>query len=224
MTSFCGVILDVDGTLVDSNHAHALAWQEALAQNGFDVPLEMITPLIGMGADKLLPAAVGLEAESEIGKQISKRRGKIFKSKYLPTITAFPRTQDLLKRMKTEGLKLAVASSAEKDELEPLLKVAGAEGLIEEKASSDDAENSKPDPDIINAALRLLGCPQEQVVMLADTQYDVEAAKKAGIPMIALRSGGRSDAQLKGALGIYDDSADLLKHFDQSPLGKSTPR
>jgi HAD superfamily hydrolase (TIGR01509 family) len=214
-----GVILDVDGTLIDSNDAHARAWVEALAEFGYAVPYEKVRPLIGMGGDKLMPAVGGPSEESAEGKQITQRRAEIFKQRYLPTLKAFPVTRELLEHMRARGLKRAVASSAKQDELEPLLKLAGADDLIEKKTSSDDADSSKPDPDIVQVALEKLGLPPEQVVMIGDTPFDVEAAGKAGIGTIALRCGGWHDHDLVGALAVYQDPADLLARYDSSPLG-----
>jgi|SRR5215213_2247310 len=213
-----GVILDVDGTLVDSNDAHARAWVEALAEHGIEAEFEKVRRLIGMGGDKLLPEIAGVEEGTPLGKRISDRRGEIFKEKYLPSVRPLPGSRELLKRMKEEGLKLVVASSAKEDELKPLLEIAGAADLIAEKTSSDDAENSKPDPDIIQAALDSAGLSAEEAIMLGDTSYDIEAARKAGVSVIALRSGGWKDEDLPGAVAIYDDPADLLAHYDESPL------
>lgn len=117
--------------------------------------------------------------------------------------------------MKKAGLELAVASSAKKNEL----KVCGADEFIEASTSSDDAENSKPDPDIVHAAIEQLGHPPEKVILLGDTPYDVEASRRAGIRVVALRCGGWGDTDLKGAVRIYDDPADLLARFDDSPFG-----
>src|SRR5262245_4766424 len=122
-----GVLLDVDGTLVDSNDAHAKAWVQALAENEITVAFEKVCLLIGKGGDKLLPEAAGIEAESSQGKAISKRRGEIFQKEFLPSLRPFPRVQELLRRMKQEGLRLGVASSAQADELKGLLRVCGAE-------------------------------------------------------------------------------------------------
>ncbi|HJQ71481.1 MAG TPA: HAD family hydrolase [Blastocatellia bacterium] len=215
-----GVILDIDGTLVDSNDAHARAWQDALAEHGIDVEYERVRPLIGMGGDKLLPELTGIEEESPEGKKIGETRSRIFKTKYLPHLKPFPRVKELLKRMKDDGLKLVVASSAKEDELKELVKIAGAEEFIEEKTSSSDAENSKPDPDIVKAALDELGLAPDEVMMLGDTPYDVKAAARAGIKTIGLRSGGWSDEELRGAEAVYRDAADLLARFDSSPLAK----
>jgi HAD superfamily hydrolase (TIGR01509 family) len=215
-----GVILDVDGTLVDSNDAHAHAWVDALAEHGIDVEFEKVRSLIGKGGDKLLPEVSGIEEETPEGESISKRRGEIFKERYLPKLKAFPSARELLQRMRDEGLKLVVASSAKEDELNPLLKIAGATGLVEEKTSSDDAENSKPDPDIVKAALDSAGFAPDEAVMLGDTPYDIESASRAGVRVIALRSGGWKDADLSGAIAIYDDPADLLARYESSPLKK----
>jgi HAD superfamily hydrolase (TIGR01509 family) len=214
-----GVILDVDGTLVDSNDAHAHAWVEALAEHDYDLPFEKIRRLIGMGGDKLLPAATGQDSQSEIGKRISERRREIFKTRYLPSIKPFPKVRELLSHMRERGLKLVVASSAQPDELDQLLEIAGAKRLVEDTTSSNDADNSKPDPDIVQVALHNLGYPPAEVVMLGDTPYDIEAATKAGINTVALLCGGWSEQDLSQALAIYADPADLLEHYESSPLG-----
>jgi HAD superfamily hydrolase (TIGR01509 family) len=213
------VLLDVDGTLVDSNEAHIQAWVEALAEHGIDVPSERIRSLVGMGGDNLLPAAVGIEKDSPQGEAIAERRGEIFRSRYLPHIRPFPAVRPLLERMRAAGLELAVASSSPAEEMKPLLERAGVSDLIGDTASGSDAERSKPDPDIVHAALRKLGLPAEEALLLGDTPYDIQAAGKAGVGVIALRCGGFSDEDLHGALAIYDDAADLLAGFDESPLG-----
>lgn len=218
MTHIRGVILDVDGTLVDSNDTHARSWVEAMAENGYHVPYEKVRPLIGMGGDKVLPATTGIQKDSPQGKKISQRRAEIFKERYLPAVQAFPQARELLQRMRASGLKLAVASSAQPDELKALLRIVGASDLIEEESSSKDAQSSKPDPDIVHVTLQRIGFPADQVIMLGDTPYDIEAAQKVGVGTIALRSGGWSDDELRGALAIYNDTADLLAHYDSSPL------
>jgi HAD superfamily hydrolase (TIGR01509 family) len=218
MTRFRGVILDVDGTLVDSNDAHAQAWAETLQEHGYDVPVYMVRPLIGMGSDKLLPEVSGVDVQSEQGKRISQERGEHFKKNYLPRLQPFPQVKPLIDRMREEGLKLAVASSAAKEDLKELLKIAQAEDLIDDATSGEEVEESKPDPDVVHAALEELGLPAGQVVMIGDTPYDVEAAGRAGVAVIAVRCGGWDDEALRGAIAIYDDPADLLAHYNSSPL------
>jgi len=213
-----GVILDVDGTLVDSVDAHARAWVEALAEVGHEVPFERVRGLIGMGGDKLLPEISGIEKESEQGTALSDRRRELFEQRYLAGLKPFPQTRELVQRLLDEGLTVAVASSAAGEELGGLLKAAQVEDLIEHATTSSDAENSKPDPDIIQAALQRVGLRPEEVVMLGDTPYDIEAAAKAGVPTIALRCGGWNDDELAEAIAVYQDPADLLANFDSSPL------
>ena len=218
MSKIRGIILDIDGTLVDSNDAHAKAWVEAFAEHHIHVAFEQVRPLIGMGGDKLLPKVANVSEDTPLGKAIGERRGEIFKTRYLPHIKAFPSTRELLLRVRDDGLKLAVASSAKEEELKPLLKIAGIEDLIEEKTSSDDADHSTPDPDIVKAALDGAGLAADEALMLGDTPYDIESASRAGVKVIAFRSGGWDDAHLAEAIAIYDDPGDLLAHYDESPI------
>jgi len=217
------VIFDVDGTLVDSNDAHAHAWVRALGERGRRVEFSRVRPLIGMGSDKLLPAVAGLAADSPEGRAIVDRRREIFLEEYVPRLRPTRGARELLEWLRDDRLELYVASSANADELEPLLRVAGAEKMIESVASSDAAPRSKPDPDIVRAALDRTGCPAGDVIMIGDTPYDVEAALRAGISIIALRSGGWSDRDLAGAAAIYQDPADLLDHYDVSPFKRPAP-
>ena len=216
-----GVILDVDGTLVDSNDAHARAWVDALAEFGYQVPYERVRPLIGMGGDKVMPLLTGLSAEDGKGKQIAERREEIFTSRYLPQVRPLPGARELLARMKDEGLKLGVASSSKEDSLRRLLALVDGESLLDATTSSDDADNSKPDPDIVKAALRRVGQPPEHVVMMGDTPYDIQAASRAGIRTIAFRSGGWGNADLSAAVAIYDGPEDLLRNFEKSVLASA---
>jgi HAD superfamily hydrolase (TIGR01509 family) len=213
-----GVILDIDGTLVDSNGAHVQAWVEVLRANGFAVTDEDIWPLVGMGGDNLLPQVAGIEMESELGEKISGERSDLFKEKFLPGLRPFPEVRALLSRMRERGLRLVAASSSKADEVEKLLQIAEVADLMEESTSASDTEHSKPDPDLIHSALDRIGLPAEDLVMLGDTPYDIQAAAPAGVKVIAFRSGGFKDEDLKGALAIYDDAADLLARYDSSPL------
>ena len=217
-----GVIFDVDGTLVDSNDAHAQSWVETFAEAGYDVPFDKVRPLIGMGGDKLLPKTIGISRDSDEGKKLGERRGKIFHSKYLPHLQALPGARDLVLRVKQDGLKAIVATSAKDDELKGLLKAAHVEDLMEEKATASDAKRSKPDPDIVEAAVEDSGTSSKHLVMVGDTPYDIEAATKAGVRTIGFLSGGWSREALKGATEIYDGPSDLLAHYDSSLLGTAS--
>lgn len=214
------VILDVDGTLIDSNDAHASAYVDAARELGREMSLEKTRRAIGMGDDKLLPRVAGIAEDSDEGERLTRRKKEIFNERYLPRLQPTPGARALLLHLRDDAVKLVVASSASDDELGPLLERAGVHDLIQGTTSSDDAEESKPDPDIVEAAVRDSGVPADRTVMLGDTPYDVEAATRAGIRIIALRSGGWDDHALRGAIAIYDDPADLLAHYDESALGR----
>lgn len=217
-----GVLLDVDGTLIDSNDAHAQSWSEALREFGRVVPPDRIRPLVGMGGDKLLPRLLGVSAESEKGQAFSKRRGAIFRERYVPRLRQTPGAGDLIRRFREEGLQLVVATSAQEEELEVMLRQVGLEDLGGKKTSSDDADHSKPDPDIVRAALQKAKLPPEAVLMLGDTPYDVEAATRAHVGTVALLSGGWDADALRGAVAVYRNPADLLEHFTSSPFSAAS--
>ena len=212
------VLFDVDGTLVDSNDAHADAWVNAFREHGVSVEWIKVRRSIGMGGDKLMPAVSGISEASPQGEAIAKERGKIFKRDFLPHIKPFRNASRLVATIKDRGYIAVAASSAAKDELTPLLKIAGAEWLMDAKTSSDDAEESKPEPDIILAALKRAGASAREAIMIGDTPFDVEAARRAGVKVIGFRSGGWGDGDLDGAIAIYDGPWDLLARLDDSPL------
>lgn len=214
-----GVILDVDGTLVLSNDAHALAWVAAFSEHGYDVPFERVRPLIGMGGDKLVPeVAPGLRDDEGDGKKIAERRSDIFKERYAATLQPAPGARALVQQLRANNLKLIIGSSAKRDELDLLLRAAQIDDLIEQATTSSDAEESKPAPDIVSVALERIGLPADRVVMIGDTPFDIESAGQCGVGTIALRCGGFRDDQLSAALAIYDAPADLLAHYPSSPL------
>jgi HAD superfamily hydrolase (TIGR01509 family) len=212
------VLFDIDGTLVDSNDAHAHAWIRAFSEAGVQVAFENVRCAIGMGGDKLMPAVAGIEEESALGRRIATRRQENFKADYLPHLKPFPDAGTLVRTVESLGLKAVAASSAKRDELEALLKIADAPSLLRDSTSADDAEESKPDPDIVHAALKKAGAGANEAVMIGDTPYDVEAATRAGVSVIAFRCGGWNDASLRGAIAIYDGPWDLLSRLADSPL------
>lgn len=216
------VLLDIDGTLIDSNDAHARAWVDSLRAHGYVVPFEQVRPLIGMGGDKVLPELTGLDPESGEAKRMSETRSELFLKRELPGLQPTRGARALLEHMLGAGLGLTVATSAKEDEVRALLEQAGVSDLIQLVSSADDAERSKPDPDIVQAALRLSRSQAAHSAMIGDTPYDVEASTRARVPAIALRCGGWwDDESLARATAIYDDPADLLEQFDESPLGKA---
>jgi phosphoglycolate phosphatase-like HAD superfamily hydrolase len=213
------VLLDIDGTLIDSNDAHARAWVDSLAAHGYVVPFEQVRPLIGKGGDKILPELVGLDPDSGEAKRMSETRSEIFLERELPTLRPTPGARALLERMTADGLELVVATSAKSSEVRALLEQTGVSDLIQLASSSDDADRSKPDPDIVQAALHLSGSQAAHSAMLGDTPYDVEAASRARVPAIALRCGGWwGDDAFGGAVAVYDDPADLLARYESSPF------
>ena len=215
---FAAVLFDVDGTLVDSNDAHARAWVEAFREDAIAVTYDEVRRCIGMGGDKLIPEVSGIDADSTQGQRIGSRRGAIFAATHLPTLRPFRGAGALVAALEARGRKTGAASSAKKDELRALLQLAGATSLIAHATSSDDAEESKPDPDIILAALACVQALPGDAVMIGDTPYDVEATTRAGVATVAFRCGGWDDASLAGAIAIYDGPWDLLAHLDASPL------
>ena len=216
------ILLDVDGTLIDSNDGHARAWVGALRAHGYVVPFETVRPLIGMGGDKLTPQLTGLDPESGEAERISETRSELFLERELPSLQPTRGARPLLEHMLGLGLELVVATSAQQSEVRALLERAGVSDLIQLASSADDAERSKPDPDIVQAALRLSGSQVAHSVMIGDTPYDVEAAARARVPAVALRCGGWwDDSALARATAIYDDPADLLAQFEDSPLGRA---
>jgi HAD superfamily hydrolase (TIGR01509 family) len=209
-------ILDVDGTLVDSNDAHARAWVDAFAEAGMSVDYDRVRKAIGMGGDKLLPHVAGLSEDSTQGRQISERRSEIFKTRYLPDLRPFPGVRDLLERLSDDGFRIVVASSAQEDELDALLDIAGVSDLIESKTSSDSVDRSKPDPDIVQAALDRSRAPRELAIMIGDTPYDVEAARRTGIGIIAVECGGWTRGDLQGATRTYRSPSEIVASYDDS--------
>ena len=217
------IILDVDGTLIDSNDAHAASWVDTLTEAGQDVPFARLRLMIGMGGDKLLPTATGIEIDSPEGERLASRRKEIFHEHYLPTLRALPGARALLERLRADGRELVIASSAQREELGAMLRQTGLDRLFEEETSSSDAERSKPDPDIVVAALEKSGADPHECVMIGDTPYDVEAALRAGVPIVGVRSGGWRAEELAGALEVWDGPADLLEHYERSALARGLP-
>jgi HAD superfamily hydrolase (TIGR01549 family) len=214
------VIFDVDGTLIDSVDLHARAWQETLQHFGKNVTFEEVRMQIGKGGDQLMPVFLSKEEMEEREKEISEYRKKLFQEKYLSQVRGFPKVRDLFLHLQREGKQIGLASSAIGEELEAYKEKAGIDDLsLGAETSQDDAEKSKPHPDIFEAALEKLGNPRpEETVVIGDTPYDIEAARKAGLRTIAVRCGGYPEDTLRGAMAIFDDPADLLARYAESPL------
>jgi HAD superfamily hydrolase (TIGR01509 family) len=215
------VIFDMDGTLVDSVDLHARAWQDAFRDFGHEFELKAIRAQIGKGGDQLLPVFLTFEEIDEKGPDLETHRGLILKERYLSQIKSFPKVTELFNRIRADGIKIVLASSAKAEELQTYKKIAGIEGLIDFETSSDDAEKSKPHPDIFQAALaKLEGVHTSEVIVIGDSPYDAEAAGKAGLSTIGFLCGGFPEAMLRaaGCFAIYDGPADLLAGYGESSL------
>ena len=213
------VILDLDGTLVDSNDAHARAWLDAFREAGFtDVTFDLIRPLIGMGPAGIMPSAIGVKHDSELGHRILDRRAHLFTKYYLPGITPFMGARALLVRMKRVGLKLVVASASSEARTWSELVVAGVADLIDEVTAGGDGLHATTEEELMETAIARTRHLRDEVLLLADTPYDVSAARRSGIGMVGLRCGGWSGAALEGAVAVYDDPRDLHFHFASSPF------
>jgi len=215
------VIFDVDGTLVDSVDLHAKAWQDAFRNFGHEIEFAKIRAQIGKGGDQLLPVFLPAAEIDAKGAEIEKYRGEVLRDQYLGKITAFADVRALLQRLKDDGVRIVLASSAKADELTVYKKAANIEDLVEVETSSDDAEKSKPHPDIFEAALsRLPGISAKDAIVVGDTPYDAEAAAKAGLRTIGVLCGGfpKEDLKHAGCVAIYADPADLLANYKTSPF------
>ena len=219
------VIFDVDGTLVDSVDLHAKAWQDVFREFGHDLDFADIRSQIGKGGDQLLPVFLGHDDIESYGEALEARRGVILRERYLDQITSFAGVRALFERIRSSGKQVALASSAKEDELQHYKQVAQIDDLIQTETSSDDAERSKPHPDIFQAAMQRLGDPSaDKVLVVGDTPYDAEAAGKAGLRTIGVLCGGFSEESLRqaGCIAIYRDPADLLANYQTSPIEQGT--
>ncbi|MFC4427996.1 HAD family hydrolase [Deinococcus navajonensis] len=211
-----GVIFDIDGTLVDSNEAHVRAWVQAFADEGLKVEAPQVRPLIGMGGDQLVPRLTGIEKGDPVYQRLSEGWKTHFLNDELKGLRPQPGVRALLETLQERGLKLIVGTSAEAALVDQLLEIAGARDLLPERTTASDVEASKPEPDIVQAAVHKLGLPAGEVLMVGDTPFDIESARKAGVDAVALRCGG--DDRFDGAVAVYDSPQDWLDQLDRSPL------
>ena len=211
------VLLDVDGTLVDSNDAHARAWVDAFTEAGIGADLTRIRSMIGMGGDRLLET-FGFEEDREPGKSIAARRSAIFTANYAPQLRPTRGARALLERLHSDGIRLVVATAGAEKDVELLLRAAGVSDLFDARATKDDAKETKPAPDILTAALRKAGVDVDQAVMIGDTPYDCQAAQAIGLRALAVRCGGWREPEID-CDGVYDDPQDLVDRYADSLFG-----
>jgi phosphoglycolate phosphatase-like HAD superfamily hydrolase len=210
------VIFDVDGTLVNSVDSHAHAWQDAFNAFGHDFAFDKIRSQIGKGGDQLMPVFLSHDEVEAQGPDIERFRTGILKERYFPGIRGFPKVRELFEKLIAGNIEIVLASSAKKDELQFYKQAAGIEDLVEKETSSDDADKSKPHPDIFEAALALLhGIDKTDILVVGDTPYDAEAAGKVGLRTVGVLCGGFAEEDLRaaGCVAIYRDAADLLERL-----------
>jgi HAD superfamily hydrolase (TIGR01509 family) len=215
------VIFDIDGTLVDSVDLHAEAWAVTFAKYGKQIDVNTVRRQIGKGSDQLLPVFFSPAELTQFGEHLEQERSELFKRDYLPRVKAFPQTRELFERIKQDGKQIALASSAKEDEVKVYKQLARVEDLLTGETSSEDVAQSKPHPDIFAAALKQVGNPPaEDAIVVGDTPYDAQAAGKIQLRTIGVLCGGWREEVLRqaGCVAIYRDPADLLAHYDTSPL------
>jgi len=216
-------IFDLDGTLLDSVDLHALAWHEAMVKFGHDVSFEQARSQIGKGGDKLIPVFLSGNQQRDHGEALDAWRAERFKTKYLPLVRPFSAVPDLVRRVRDAGLSIAIASSAKRDELNKYLEIAGITKFVDATTSSEDADESKPAPDIFEVVLKKLKIVAAEAVAVGDTPYDAIAATKAGIAVIGVLCGGFTEDSLRraGCAEVYPGPASLFASFDHCLLKKS---
>jgi HAD superfamily hydrolase (TIGR01509 family) len=213
-------ILDVDGTLVDTNYHHTIAWYRAFRQNEVVLPIWRIHRHIGMGGDQLVEALGGERLENEKGDDIRAAESVLF-SELIGEVEPLEGARGLIEDLKTSGHAVVLASSAKKREVEHYLDLLDARDLADDWTTSDDVEATKPEPDLVVAAVEKAG--GGEAVMVGDSTWDCEAAKRAGLDTIAVLTGGFSEAELReaGAVAVYFSIADLRESLDETPLAAS---
>ncbi|MFG1952848.1 HAD family hydrolase [Micromonospora sp. NPDC048830] len=219
----CGVLLDVDGTLVDTTYLHTVSWWEALRQADRPVPMALIHRSIGMGSDNLLDHLLGRERDRSADARLRDAHDSLY-AEYWQRLTPLPRAADLLRALAARGLRVVLATSAAEHEVGALRRALAADDVIDEVTSSADADRSKPAPDILVAALEQSGLEASRVVFVGDSVWDVAAAGKLNIPCVGLTCGGTSRGELAGAgaVAVYDDPAALLDALEDSPIAALT--
>jgi HAD superfamily hydrolase (TIGR01509 family) len=214
------LLTDIDGTLVDSNALHAEAWRRTFEHFGIQVGLDEAWRQIGKGGDKVIPVFVPEADRERLEKPLKEFRKEIFHRDYMSRMVAFPQARELLLRVRQSGMKIALATSSDEEDLATYGKLVGMDDLVDQASSSADAKASKPNADIFAAALSKVNMRAEQAVALGDTPWDAQAAGKLGIPVIGLTSGGwkADDLRSAGCVEVWQDPADLLLNFDRSAL------
>jgi len=209
-------ILDVDGTLVDTNYQHVLAWFRAFRQNGLVLPLWRLHRHVGMGGDQYVPAVAGDEFEAEHGDEVRSAHDALYLA-MIDEVELLPEAQQLLRELRRRGQTIVLASSAKQQELDHYLDLLGARELVDDWTSSADVESTKPAPDLVAVAREKAG--GGPAVLVGDTPWDLRAAERAGVPAIGVLTGGFAREELDGAAAVFEGLPELLERIGETPLG-----
>jgi HAD superfamily hydrolase (TIGR01509 family) len=209
------VLLDIDGTLVDSNDKHAQCWVDAFAHFGKDVPWDVIRGQIGKGGDLLVPDTLNAREMRDIGEKLKEYRGELWKRDYMKSVQPFPNVVKAIRSIHDRGVKVAFASSSNPDEVEYYVELLGVDDLLEGTTSAEDAKFSKPSPEIFQAALERVKSDPARTLVVGDTPYDILAAHRIPVPVAAVRCGGFPEESLKKAEFLFDDLAELARELDR---------
>jgi HAD superfamily hydrolase (TIGR01509 family) len=213
-------ILDIDGTLVDTNYHHAIAWYRAFRRHGIVLPLWLIHRHIGMGGDQLVGALTDERTDREQGDDIRAAEKKLY-FELIEEVETMPHSRELIEQLKERGHTVVLASSAKEDEVEHYLELLDARGLADAWTTSADVKQTKPEPDLVTAALERAGKTDGVAVMVGDTTWDIHAARNAGVDTLAVRTGGFGADELReaGAVEVFESVAELCARLDRTPLG-----
>jgi HAD superfamily hydrolase (TIGR01549 family) len=211
-------LLDVDGTLVDTNYQHALAWYRAFRRHGITLPVWRIHRHIGMGGDQLVKALAGAEADRELGDDIRAAEADAYQE-LVGEVEPFEGARELIADLKNTGHAVILASSAKERDLDVYLEQLAARELVDGWTTSADVEATKPEPDLVLAALERAG--GDEAVMVGDSTWDCEAAGRAGIATVAVLTGGFSQQELRaaGAVAVFESVDELRRRLGETPLG-----
>ncbi len=209
------LLVDIDGTLVDSNDKHADCWIEAFAHFGKKVDWDVVRRQIGKGGDLLVPDTLNAREMRAFGEQVKEYRGELWKRRYMETVEPFPGVREALEAIHGRGVRLAFASSSNPDEVEYYVELLKAQDLLAGSTSKEDARMSKPSPEIFQAALDQVGSDPEFTFAVGDTPYDVLAAHRIPVPIVAVLSGGFSRELLAKAELLFEDVVGMAKELNR---------
>jgi HAD superfamily hydrolase (TIGR01509 family) len=212
-------ILDIDGTLVDTNYHHAIAWYRAFRQHGLVLPIWRIHRHIGMGGDQLVRSLTSQDTEDRDGDSIRTAEGILY-AELINEVQTMRGARELIAELKRRGHQIVFASSAKAAEVDHYLKLLDGRELADGWTTAADVEATKPRPDLVQAALQRVDASPKDAVLIGDTPWDAEAARRARVPMVAVLTGGFSEAELRDAKveAVYESVADLRDHLDETPF------